>query len=133
VSRYIAGGGLVDHPQQIPMAMEARSWIGNMKAVVPIIGSGGGGDGGSSASALDFFVGTQLLAFNFYPLLTEPERLTNANFADTQDPKSIEAALHLRARLLRISRRIREREVATMDAPKYTLLDPTQLPFHSYI
>lgn len=134
LTKYIAGKGLLDHLEQIPFAPEAQAWMGNLTALgnyidnltsLPLLGA---------ASAIDFFAGTQVLAFDFYPLLAEPESLTNAYFSDAHDPASQEAALQLRSALLGLSRRIREREAATAaEAPAYTLLDPNELPFFSYI
>jgi hypothetical protein len=82
---------------------------------------------------LAFFLGTQALAFEFYPLLQKPNRLTNIYLSDTEDKPTAKAALALRQRLRVISKRIVEREAATTGTFKYLLLDPTNLPFYLYI
>lgn len=129
---YIAGKNIIEHLESIPMATEAQAWMGGLTALggdaLPLVA---GAIAGPHASALDFFLGTQLLAFDFFPLLQAPDRLTNAYHAQAQTSS---AGTRLRTRLLGISEGIREREAATAgEAPAYTLLDPAQLPFHSYI
>jgi hypothetical protein len=134
LTRYIAGKGLLDHLEHIPFAPEAQAWMGNLTALGDYIDDLTGIPTLGTTSALDFFAGTQVLAFDFYPLLVESERLTNAYFSDAHDPTSQDAAVQLRTALLGLSRRIREREAATAaEGPAYTLLDPHKLPFYSFI
>lgn len=52
-------------------------YIDNLTAL-PLLGA---------ASALDFFAGTQVLAFDFYPLLAEPERLTKPTSRTRMTPR----------------------------------------------
>lgn len=133
MERYIAGRNIISHLQQLPVPGEAHVWMGNMTvpgpaAALPLLTGPN-----VAATALDFFAATQILAFNFYPLVQETDRLTNAYTLDARAQGSMQAAATLRHRLLGLSQRIQEREAATTDVPVYTLLDPVELPFYLYI
>lgn len=87
----------------------------------------------SIGNPLSFFIGTQGLAFAFYPLLQKPSRLTNIYLSDTENLKTAKAAIVLRRNLRAISARIIKREAGNNNSPKYLLLDPASLPFNLYI
>lgn len=125
MARYIAGTQLgVNSLSSGPMNLEAQAWVKNTETDVDVQSIG---------TPIQFFIGTQKFAFDFYPLLQKPERLTNAFLSNSHDKQSAAAAAQLRSNLLSISKKIEAREAATTDAPKYTLLDPIRLPFYLYI
>lgn len=123
VANHISGTGLITSMPCPPLNPEAQAWLSH-DVMEENIGE---------LRPLPFFLGTQELAFDFYPLLQTPQRLTNAFLSDTHDEQSAGAGTKLRNTLLTLSKRIQDREAATTDAPKYLLLDPNQLPFYLYI
>lgn len=97
------------------------SWTPDISSLLDLIGS-----------PLQYLVKTQILAFAFRPLVQEDARLTNVEFAPAD--VAPEAKKTLRADLWELSKTIQAREEKTsQESPKYLLLDPSRLPFYTYI
>lgn len=126
---YIAGTATVTSFETGPTTPEAERWMPKPETYLNT------GDVVAEAIAQPvlFFLGTQGVGWEFYPMMQQTQRLTNGYLYNTHDKQSAAAAARLRNTLLGISKRIEKREAATTDAPKYLLLDPTQLPFYLYI
>lgn len=127
MARYIAGTQLGANSLPTgPTIPEAQAWVGNVESAHDVMTQGIG-------LPMTFFTGTQNFAFDFYPLLQKPERLTTAFLSNSHDKRSAVAAAKLRDTLLSISKNIEAREAATTDAPDYLILDPVKLPFFLFI